>query len=199
MQRKWKNLRDSFRKELNIQNELKPPKYPKKKREYLYYKSMQFLEPFLIKDAEVTRKKSQLHKNQSCDEQKNVKFESEISQIKSKRSIKRSSNYEFCDDTQNGDSDSSSNVQKSKQVKKSSTEAPTVELWDESSETENLNDVANYTFHEDIDEDRYFLLSLLPYLRNLTGLQNLSVRIEFLEILKRINISNNNSDPLKTS
>ncbi|XP_056641460.1 uncharacterized protein LOC130895685 [Diorhabda carinulata] len=181
VQRRWRNLRDSFRKDINLRREVKNPK---KKREYIYYRSLLFLEPFLLKDDENKCDPPKLDEPEEEEEETSntavIKFESEESQY----------------------TDTSVGSRKRRKTKHISYEtvpsqSPVLEVW-EGSQNGEITEDSSFYLNPDIDEDRYFLLSLLPSFRNLPPQQKLSVKVEFLQVLQKFCFPNS-EDPLNHS
>ncbi|XP_028145573.1 uncharacterized protein LOC114339139 [Diabrotica virgifera virgifera] len=176
VQKKWRNLRDSFRKDLNVRRQIKPARNSsKRKREYIYSRSMLFLEPYIKPDdgefqkfylkPDVEVEIDEEEEEEETHEAEVLKFESEESQY----------------------TDTSVPAVRKKKAKVNTQvdqQSPVLEVW-EGFQNGDVNDDNNFYLHNEVDEDRYFLLSLVPSFRNLSQQQKLSVRVEFLQILQK--------------
>ncbi|KAK9745360.1 BESS motif [Popillia japonica] len=159
IQNKWKNLRDSFRKELNLQKQTKSGDPNKKRRKYLCFEQMLFLIP-VLQDRETTSNYSGLKEsteNESSPGEEHVQADIE----------KQSNNADTSLQT-------TTKVMSRREKKR---KAPTYE--------ESLLQILRETTNEEIDEDKTFLLSLLPSFKKLSPQQKLRTKMESLEVMQR--------------
>ncbi|XP_072386379.1 uncharacterized protein [Diabrotica undecimpunctata] len=186
VQKKWRNLRDSFRKDLNIRREIKPARNSSKvKREYIYYRSMLFLEPYIKRD-EGEYKSYQKPDNEVDEEEEEETQEAEVLKFESEES-------QYTDTSVPAIS-----KKKAKLNTQFDNQSPVFEVWD-GFQNGDVNDDNNFYLHNEIDGDRYFLLSLIPSFRNLSQQQKLSVRVEFLQVLQKYSSFTPMQDPLNES
>ncbi|XP_030757083.1 uncharacterized protein LOC115882954 [Sitophilus oryzae] len=153
VQQKWKNLKDSYRREIKKQK-LSKEGIIKKKRKYLYSDQLNFMLPF-INNKTVSQTPSDDGKTEDTEEHKIELTEHSVG----------ASNEEY-------------NV--------SGTE---FNNYVDVKEENNFDDVMPQVFidqgADDIDEDKFFLLSLLPSFRKLTPQQKMQIKMEFLQSLNK--------------
>ncbi|KAL1497328.1 hypothetical protein ABEB36_008310 [Hypothenemus hampei] len=143
VQRRWKNVRDCFMKEIRYQKSFKDGNTKKKKRrKYLFYDHLSFLLPTLLPSS---------CEHWVIDEDQATSSQDHLD--KSNHQIKIQSVFHVPD--------------KEVEANKNISSKP-------------LTDTTNI----EIDEDGYFLLSLLPTLQKLSHDQKMYVKIEFLQILR---------------
>ncbi|GLV42540.1 uncharacterized protein CBL_03278 [Carabus blaptoides fortunei] len=147
VQRKWRNIRDHFRRELNMQKKTRSKIGQRKRRKYLYFDQLLFLLPTLQK--RVTS--GNVSPPGSDDE------DFQLEQVESTMEVS------FRDET----------------IKVSDTKRQKKQV--------NSEDVSKSTCKsEEIDEDKYFLMSLLPSFGKFDEQEKLTAKVEFLQVIQRI-------------
>jgi hypothetical protein len=144
IQNKWRNIRDNFRRELQLQKKGASGQGARKRRKYIYFDRLLFLLPTL-QDRETTGNVT-------------PPLESEPEAVTR---------------TEMGEGSHTANVRQQKQRPKK----PTYE--------ESLLKIIEQK-DVDIDEDRSFLLSLVPSFKKLNDDQKFIAKIEFLNVLRRV-------------
>jgi len=151
MQRKWRNIRDNFRKELQLQKEVTSGQgAARKRRKYISFDQLLFLLPIM----------QQRH-------------------IPGKITPPPSANEsEPQDMTGNeiGECSHAKNATYYRQQKKRS----------KTTYEKSLLETIKEKSRDDIDEDKYFLMSLVPSFKKLNDEQKFVAKVEFLNVMRRI-------------
>lgn len=146
VQKKWRSLRDSFKKELNLQKNTKSGQGKSNRRKYIYFEQLLFLEP--------TLEGRQMSGNYTAP-MSNSSEEQETPQSVTKSTPKRPL---------------------TERPKKRKT--PSYE--------ESLLQILSDNKQEEIDEDKSFLLSLLPSFKQLSPQQKLVVKTQYLQVMHNV-------------
>lgn len=147
VQRKWKNIRDCFRKEINHQKRWKAGQGKRKRRKYIFYDQLLFLLPTI--------------------EERGRKGES------------------------SGEEAEENTEEISLDVEQPDKTAYKPLVWKQKGRKhpvygESCAPVSQENEADEIDEDKYFLLSLLPSFKNLSPDQKFTAKIEFLQTLRNV-------------
>ncbi|CAG9771618.1 unnamed protein product [Ceutorhynchus assimilis] len=177
IQRKWKNIRDCFRKEINNEKKCKLGHGKRKRRKYIFYDRLLFLLPSMQEKV----KKSNESDNSENEAEDNVETEETSAEQNTYRppvwrpltGRHRHPVYVTYED-----SNAPSNIDNN----------------DNDAMSEEIKvDRKEPIKQDEIDEDKYFLLSLVPSFKNLTADQKFSAKIEFLKILRNLSQSSSRS------
>ncbi|XP_066137842.1 uncharacterized protein [Euwallacea fornicatus] len=158
VQRKWKNIRDCFRKELNNDKKCEEGFGKRKRRKYIFYDHLLFLVPYM----------QPMEKKDESD------------------SLKQYSSGDDCEDRGEDTNEECSNEgEKARAIRWThGAQQHPVYLYKDPSDIE--ASAAHESTNQDPDEDKYFLLSLLPTMRNLSPDQKFAAKIEFLQVLRTL-------------
>ena len=147
IQRKWRNIRDNFRKELQLQKKGTSGQGARKRRKYIYFDRLLFLLP-ILQERETSG-------NVTPPPSANESEPQDVTR------------------TEMGEGSHTTNVrQQKKRSKKPTYEESLLKIIEEKS--------------RDIDEDKSFLLSLVPSFKKLNDEQKFVVKMEFLNVLRRV-------------
>ncbi|KAM3958477.1 uncharacterized protein ACR2FA_007499 [Aphomia sociella] len=128
LMKKWRNLRDTFKRQLELERKMKDGHVIKKKT-YVYFKHMSFLLP---------------HVQAADSDQEGPSYKPGQPQQRLHSNAKRT--------------------------------AP----------TESRNATASHVYVEDIDEDKHFLMSLIPSFKKMTDEEKLTAKVEILNVIKSV-------------
>lgn len=169
IQNRWRNLRTCFRRELKKQKHGKSGQAATKRRKYVFFDQLLFLLPTLEDRPTV----SECSPTNTNDENSGSEDDSEVVQEK---------NTYYVDDgpTNIFKAQKSLISGKSKGKKNSNYEESLLNILKEKKE-------------EEIDEDKSFLLSLVPAFKKLTDIQKIDAKMEFLSTLKRFTLPRPNA------
>lgn len=172
VQRKWKNLRDCFRKEINLQKSSKSGDGRTKRRKYLYFEQLMFLMPSMeSRDTSGNYSPPQSHDTGDEEQDDSVSQPATVTAIASSHQP----------------STSGTSASHRGQTKKR--KYPTYE--------ESLLHIISQK-NEDVDEDKSFLMSLLPSFKKLSPQQKLTTKVEYLQVLNRVMFAAENTSPVQT-
>ncbi|XP_076030828.1 uncharacterized protein LOC143019011 [Oratosquilla oratoria] len=171
LQSKWKNLRTCFQRECNAQTSETPGPRGKKRRKYMYFDQMLFLLP-TSKDKETAI---------NVDSQNNDRENGNLEEMKNGIEgegfcIAEHESANFMHQATNANTTVSTTI--GIHTRKTKSERPFEEQL-----LEILSEMKDRD--KEIDEDKYFLLSLLPSFRKLNDDQKFFARCEFLNTLRQ--------------
>lgn len=158
IQKKWKNIRDYFRKQVQMNEKEKTIHYSRKRRKYIYFDQLLFLLP-TIQGRDVSSNYN-LERTDENDETEDYAIPTNV-------------------ENETVQSNESITVPNPKPKKEKREEMRPMRYEDI------LLQIFNEKRVDEIDEDRNFLLSLVPSLKKLTDEQKFTVKSEFLNILKQ--------------
>lgn len=164
LQNRWRNLRTCFKRELSKQKYGKSGQVATKRRKYVFFDQLLFLLPIIENRPTV----SECNPSNTNKDKTRSKDDSEV--------IKET-NINVDDSPVNA-----------LQAQKSASHGKSVAKINPSYE-ESLLKILKEKKEEVIDEDKYFLLSLVPAFKKLTDIQKMDAKMEFLFTLKRITLS----------
>lgn len=158
LQKKWRNIKDCYRKEMRA---MKQPKagQQKHKRKYIYFNKLSFLRPVVETDIEAS-----------------IYIASKryiTTKKKGQKRIPNSDDYEVYDP----------------QTALSSPIATENVATNSSIQNVSVPNIAYTNMSEEIDEDKHFLLSLVPTFKRMNQDQKLSAKMEILNILRNIQVA----------
>ncbi|KAL2716020.1 LOW QUALITY PROTEIN: flotillin-2 isoform X3 [Vespula squamosa] len=158
LQKKWKNLRTCFKREYDEQKSEMYGSGGKKRHKYLYFDQLLFLRDF-IESRKISSNSESTISNRNDIE--NVIEETEdINHVSPVTSLKPTAN-----------------VTKRKKISNNTFEESLLQMLREKNDEE-----------KEIDEDKYFLLSLLPSFRKLNEEQKFIARIEIMNVMRRLRL-----------
>jgi hypothetical protein len=150
IQSKWRNIRDNFRKELQLQKKGTSGQGARKRHKYIYFDRLLFLLP-ILQERETS------------------------GNVTPPPSASESEPQDVTTGTEMGEGSHATNVTYNRQQKKRS--KPTYE--------ESLLKIIEEK-SRDTDEDKSFLMSLVPSFKKLNDEQKFVTKMEFLNVLRRI-------------
>lgn len=160
---KWKNIRTCFKREYNIQATMAPGSKAKKRRKYIHYDQLSFLLPTVDSKEENSNIIFRNSKSIDWKQCNSVETEKTTARPSTSYGPKRPSQpYEEV------------SVEKPSRKPSKSYEETLLQMLQEKRNEEN-----------EIDEDRYFLLSLLPSFRKLNEEQKFMAKTEILNVIRR--------------
>lgn len=162
IQNKWRNLRTCFRRELNKQKNGASGQAASKRRKYIYFDQLLFLLP-TMEDRPTVSECSLTQENHSDSEDDSLTVDA----------VDQSSQEN--DQLQTSQAAEKPAIVAKREAKK---KTPTYE--------ESLLSILKEKKEEAIDEDKSFLLSLVPSFKKLNDTQKLDAKMEFLSTLKRL-------------
>lgn len=187
-------MRDSFRKEIKIQSKARAGVI-RKKREYVYYRQMKFMIPFILEQESSKENSNQdqlstlsventEHEDDNDDEDNNdADEEEEYNDDGEDNNDEEITTCKF--ESEDTRFSNSSHTAEDDEENEGNKEQPVLEMWDDNVENGHYNN-CNHSSFKDVDQDRYFLLSLVPSFKTLSPQQKLNVKVEFLKVLQRI-------------
>ncbi|KAI4462650.1 madf domain transcription factor [Holotrichia oblita] len=166
LQKRWHNLRTCYNREYKKEKKEEllqiPQAVRRRRRKYVYYNDLSFLQQF------------QGHKRFTRETSSEIEMETQQEgESDLQKTITRSNNSTPVD--------TSEDMSPPPNIKSETYEMP---LLEDTDMIERRND-----YYEEIDEDRYFLLSLLPAFRRFTEDQKYAARIEIMQAMRRVNSS----------
>lgn len=167
MQSRWRNLVTCFRRELNKQKMGKSGQDTSKRRKYVYFDQLLFLLPTIV-DRTTVRECSP---SMSMTQEENSDIEDDFDEPHTAED----QNNDF-----NSSSQAGSSTQKPTPTSKRQPKAKQTQSYEES-----LLTILKEKKEEAIDEDKSFLLSIVPSFKKLNDAQKIDVKMEFLATLKR--------------
>lgn len=162
---KWRNLRTSFKRELKIQKKSKCAQMSYKRRKYIYFDQLLFLLPYM-EDKETTTSNSNAYEDDIILVDDKDDFQNETPTINKNRAP-----------TINKNAPPTTNENEAKQNAK---EAPFEEIL--------------LDFPKKIDEDKSFLISLVPSFKKMSQTQKIDAKIGILSVIKRVTQTTSNSN-----
>lgn len=158
LQKKWKNLRTCFKREYDEQKNEAYGPGGKKRHKYLYFDQLLFLRDFI--ESRKISNNSESTINNRNDVENVIEETEDISHISPVISLKPIAN-----------------VIKRKKISNNTFEESLLQMLREKNDEE-----------KEIDEDKYFLLSLLPSFRKLNEEQKFIARIEIMNVMRRVRL-----------
>lgn len=202
IKQRWRNLRTCFRRELNKQRYKTSGQVSDKRRKYIYYDNLLFLLPTIEDlDTPVSSINSpEVGLEVEGNEDGSDEYISEKTQSSTEMWIKQDTSYDEPETSRK----TPLPVEMWFQKDTTSYEVPEVpgktdrsmEMWHETDamsckESQTPGNRLQLRDAEEIDEDKSFLISLVPSFKRMTEDEKLEAKMGFLQVLKRIRNRNN--------
>ncbi|XP_050304654.1 uncharacterized protein LOC126742131 [Anthonomus grandis grandis] len=162
LQKRWKNLRTCFKREYDAQKNIASGSGAKKRRKYLYFEQLLFLRDSI--ESRISYNSLEQGTDDVEDNTETREEESEASEATQLRTGAKT--------------DHSRKKIYQKKTHQKTYEESLLQILREKKDTEN-----------EIDEDKYFLLSLLPSLKKFNEDQKFIARTEILNVIRRVRMS----------
>lgn len=177
LQGRWRNLRTCFRREVNKQRQEEASgQTSKKRRKYVYYDQLLFLLPTMEDLPPISETTTSLTQGDNSE----TEDYPEVIQTTDQSQVDAVNNGSQAGTTP---TQQPTNIMLTKKPSQGQTKK-------NPNYVESLLTILKEKKDKHIDEDKYFLLSLVPSFRKLSDVQKLEAKIEFLTTLKRLTQSN---------
>ncbi|XP_076757752.1 uncharacterized protein LOC143427468 isoform X1 [Xylocopa sonorina] len=174
LQSKWRNLRTCFRREINKQREEASGQAAKRRRKYIYFNQLLFLLPTLEHKSAISKCSPKSSPNITREDVSDT--EDGCQNIQAME--------ELHSDAMNNISQTDTSIQQklgTPTCNQSHGKTKRAQNYEES-----LLTILKEKEDDVIDEDKFFLLSLLPTFKKMSDDQKFEAKMEFLATLKRI-------------